>query len=369
MALAKFKEDINERYLEEIEGLEKLRPSRDPRKEWARIAPEISDAVALRGTDGTWWDDNLVFASGKPVTFQMVVARPDAAAHVHWQSTRPGPIPKFEQRGDETTMVASCGLSGDLVASCGNYAKTYRVSFVVEVQPEALPDFAAELAALTAHPPTWTQASFDRFRIGTENVLRAHKLPADFCEGVREYHLGLFHEQLGVGRFGERLDRAYAQLYPFVPYSRLAALICGYQLYRINAFDHPLVRHGLRRLGRVVEFFCGRTKLLRRGTIPNAGSSELIISLLDEGIIAAVEHLICGDTNSGKASIERASKARCGADTQGLERLYFIRVKISLYENNAREANRYAVLLSNSGVPSFRALTKPRSPTVTNASP
>jgi hypothetical protein len=365
MALAKFKEDINERYLDDIEALERRRPRRDPSEGWTRVRAEESDAVALRGTDGTWWDDILVFETGKPVTFETVVARPGVPAHVHWQSPLVGAAPKFEERGGITTMLASCGVSGDLVTNCGNYAKTYRVSFVVQAQPEALPDFAAELAALTAHPPAWTQASFDRFRTSTEGVMQAHKLPADFCDGIREYHLGLFHEQLGEGRFGERLDRAFAQLYPFVPYSRLAALICGYILYRINAFDHPLVHRGLRRLGRVANFFCGHVNPARGGaTIPTAGSSELVISPLDDALIAAVEYLDGGNTNAAQAAAERASTARCRVDTQGLERVYFVRAQIHSRQGNATEAGRYAVLLGNSGVASFRALAQAQAPVI-----
>lgn len=359
MALAKFKEDINERYLDDIEALENSRPRRDPSSEWSRLGKVESDAVALRGADGLWWDDQMVFQVGLKNECDKVAARPSIPSNAAWQSVGNAPRPKITQKNERLAIEAMSAVSGDLVVTCGNYSKTYRISFVQKALPESVPDFARELAALTAHPPSWTQTTFDKFRDGTEQVLASYKLPADFCDGVREYHLGLFHEQVREGRFGDRLDRAYTQLYPFVPYSRLAALICGYYLYRVNEFDHPLVEKGLRRLGSVADFFAGRASIGDEGKSKRLSrSADLVVSAVDEAIIEAIEFLQKGRLLDAESAANRASTARCVGDTHGLERVHFLKAQIFGKLDRDREAARESAMLANSGVRSFRALTE-----------
>jgi hypothetical protein len=362
MALAKFYEDLVESYLEGADSRVNASYGRDLETEWKQKQATVSDAVTLRGADGVLWDDYLVFLTGKPIPFKIDSARAGATVHIRWQSLGDGTVASIREHGASMQLAASQAFSGDLIVSSGNYSKTYRVSFVAGSRPEALPDFAAELAALTANPPTWTQSSFDRFRVSTEAVLQSHKLPADFCDGIREYHLGLYHEQMREARFGERLDRAYAQLVPFAPFSRLATLVCGYHLYRINAFDAPLARTALTRIGRVARFFSGETT-----PVPSASESAnaspletLIISALDEALIAAVEHLDGGRPDLAAADVAKADAARCGIDTQALERIYFLRHEICGRQRDARGATQYATQLCNSAVPSFRALAAPK---------
>jgi hypothetical protein len=360
MALAKFFEDLVESYLEGADARINSGFGRDPEKEWQRKKATVSDAVVLRGRDGILWDDNLVFRTGQRIRFEIVSARADAVVGIKWQSERKGIDAELRKHGSSMELVATQAVSGDLVVSSGNYAKSYRVSFIVGARPEALPDFAAELAALTANPPSWTQSSFDRFRVSTEAVLQAHQLPADFCDGIREYHLGLYHEQLGEARFGERLDRAFVQLTPFVPFSRLATLICGYHLYRINAFEAPLVKEALSRIGRAARFFSGE---VASATTPHAtagvGPHEiLIVSAVDEAIIAAIENLDLGRPELAAMDVEKANVARCGIDTQALERINFLRHEICMRQGNTRGAIQFAMQLSSSSVPNFRALAQ-----------
>lgn len=359
MALAKFFEDIVESYLEGVDARlnASSRSARD--SEWTTKKATVSDAVVLRGSDGILWDDHLVFRTGDRIAFETVPASKGMTVDLRWQDARKGPAPDLRRRDAVTEIVSACATSGDLVARCGNYEKVYRISFVVESQPEALPDFAAELAALTAHPPSWDQSSFDRFREATEIVLQAHRLPADFCDGIREYHLGLYHEQIREGRFGKRLERAYAQLAPFVPHSRLAALISGYHLYRINAFDHPLVM-AFQRIGRVARFFSGAAapKGLRRSATTRNTPGNLIISALDEAVISAVENLDRDRLVLAAADVERAAASCCPVDTQGLERLHFLRFEIHQRRGDLRGAAQHAAALCNSSVPRFRSLVK-----------
>lgn len=366
MALAKYLEDLIESYLEGTDALINGNTGRDLEKEWQHKITTVSDAVALRGKDGVWWDDCLVFLTDHPVPFEIVAARADSNVNLRWQSERSGTTTTLRESAGSMELLSKHAVSGDVIATCGNYSKTYRVSFVTASRPENLPEFAAELAALTENPPTWTQSSFDRFRSATEAVLKAHHLPADFCEGVREYHLGLYHEQIGEGRFGARLDRAHTLLRPFVKHSRLAALICGYYLYRVNAFEQPLVRRAFARLGRVARFFSDKqdTEPTSPASGPSESANELIISALDKAIIAAIEHLDNGSPDLATAEMNRAESARCYADTQGLERTYFLRSEIYSKQNNLRDAAKYAALLANSSVSSFRSRAE-RQPTLT----
>lgn len=362
MALAKFFEDVRESYLDGVDGRINAVYGRDPEREWKLTAATLTDAVALRSREGILFDDNLVFQTGQRVIFEIVCARGDLAVELKWQTAQKGTLTTLPDDKDAVVLISKHAVSGDLVVSCGNYAKSYRVSFIEGLRPENLPDFAAELATLTANPPSWTQSSFDRFRVGMESVLQTHQLPADFCDGIREYYLGLYHEQIGEGRFVERLDRAYAQLSPFVQFSRLGALICGYHLYRVNAFEAPLVTNALGRIGRVARFFSG--EVAPSAPVPKTARKPsrelLIISAVDEAIIAAVEHLDEGDLDLAEASARTAEAARCEIDTQALERIYFLRHEIGLRRGDVRSAAQYAAQLSNSGVANFRALAQPK---------
>ncbi len=360
MALAKFFEDVRESYLEGVDGRINAVYGRDPEREWKLTAATVTEAVALRGRDGILFDDNLVFKTGQRVIFEIVCARADLAVELKWQTAQKGALTTLPNDENAVVLVSKHAVSGDLVVSCGNYAKSYRVSFIAGHTPENLPDFAAELAKLTANPPAWTQTTFDRFRIGMESVLTNHKLPADFCDGIREYYLGLFHEQRREGRFVERLDRAYVQLAPFVQFSRLAALICAYHLYRINAFEAPLVKQILGRIGRVARFFSGEVAAMAPATGEARKSSRelLIVSAVDEAIIAAVEHLDEGDLDLAESCVGNADSARCEVDTQALERIHFLRHRICLRRGDARGTAKYALQLSNSGLANFRALAQ-----------
>lgn len=359
MALAKFFEDLVEDVLDGRRWMFDTGQERDPASEWHAAKRKESTAVRLRHPNGVVWDDREAFPLEDAIVATVETTRPDLPVKVSWRANR-GSSPKIEATRGGVRITASQVNSGDLNITCGDYCKTYRVSFARDLHPKALPDFSAKLAALTENPVSWTQSAFDDFRTDVEALLQAHELPEDYCYGIREFYLGLFHEQIQEARFGERLDRAAMLLHPFIGQSQLALSICGYQMYRINAFGHPLASLALRRIGRAARFFT-EGAFAPEQTAPTKSKAEkakMLISAADHAMMDGIAAMDRGDVSGFWKHAESVDKSLSPHDPQGLERFDFLRAQVCKSTGDERRAKAYAANLAHSITPSFRALAQ-----------
>jgi hypothetical protein len=352
MALAKYLEDLTESYLDGIAALSGGE-TRDPATEWRKREPTPSDVVVLRHPGGCLWDDSECFSVGEKILAAIHAQNPSLKVKVTWTPNhREYSTVKSEQ--GKLLLSASGVVSGRLAVQCGEFLKTYRVAFVQSKRLETLPAFALPLAEITRDPSHWTQPDFDRFREQISVAQVAHELPEEFCQGVREYLLGLHHEQTGEPRFGQRLDTAHRLLRPFVPYSPLARAICTYQSFRLNVFSVAHALQGLSVIRRTSAYFLGLEI-----EQPKGGSSgenlELITSGADSHIFTAVDAAIAEDWRSAADCIMQARASLAPHDYSGRERVAFLALKVAGARGDAKEAARFALELSTSSVPLFVA--------------
>ena len=360
MALAKFLEDITDRFLEDADDRLNGHLGRDWGSGWKATVEVESHAASLVDENGFLWDDRMVFVCGDERVCRVRIAVNGAKVALKWNGRVDAPQPQIIAQENQIRFLSRVSQSGDLHLECGNFSKKYRVSFVHSEPPETLPDFAKELTSLVDSPVEWTQFTFDDFRLKCDDLLAAYQLPQDFCDGVREYFLGIYHEQLNEPHFTKRLEYALTLLTPFFPYSRLAILIGGYIFYRMNAFEVGPVRSGLIRIGQLARFFSSDDIdpiKLKQSSI--TGSQEpLVISSIDQAIIEAIEFLVESKVNDAEKSLNHAELRRCPVDQHAQERIYFVRAKIAQQRGMSLDASRYAGLLVNSSVPSFQKFAK-----------
>ena len=255
MALAKYFEDIEERWLD------------DTASRYESRVTELLDLFPARaaGAGGVYltrsgrrMEDIEVCEAGQTLDLA-VVSTPGTA----------GPVVEIEEEAGrrELKISSSGGIkvpfekagTRRLQVSSGGYIKPYSIQVVEPFQIEQLPDFAKLIQSLADNPPQWTAQTFAQFRVLLEAIVTNAGAPELFVHGIIEYHLGLFQEEQRLPAFRERLQAAYGCLRWFIPYSDIARLICAYYLYCANEFEAAAKLCSGRgsRLGRAASFYTG----------------------------------------------------------------------------------------------------------------
>lgn len=236
MALAKYLEDISERWLENTQARYE-----DRLKElFMRFPALVSSAGEVYLTrHGRRMEDIEVCEAGQTLHLALVVKEGAAT-----------PKCEVELDGRWQEIPLKAGLTIDLpmpqaaqrqmrVISAG-YLKEYTLHVIQALRVESQPDFAKFIHELSDNPPNWNEASFADFRRKLEAILVAHNAPRLFMDGVIEYHMALFHEERRLASFRDRMQSAYGHLRWFIPYSDIARLICIHYLYCANEFEAAL---------------------------------------------------------------------------------------------------------------------------------
>lgn len=253
MALAKYFEDIEDRWLEETAGRYEFRVS----ELLDLFPPRAAHAGEVYLTrSGRRMEDIEVCEVGQTLDLA-VVSTPGTAE----------PLVEIEEDSGrrELKMSSSGGIkvpfkktgTRRLQVSSGGYIKPYSIQVVEPFQIEQLPDFAKLIKSLADNPPQWTEKTFEQFRVSLEAILGKAGVPELFVHGLIEYHLGLFQEEQRIPAFRERFQAAYGFLRWFIPYSDIARLICAYYLYCANEFEAAakLCSGWESRLGKAVVFY------------------------------------------------------------------------------------------------------------------
>jgi len=224
-----------------------------------------------------------------------VVSAPGAAKPEVTIEEGPG-RQKCQPRSDTSFELefATTGLKCLQVNSAG-YIKRYTVYAVEPFRVEQQPDFTQLIQTLTDYPPKWTDETFTVFRNQLEQVLRAHKAPQLFIDGIVEYFLGLFHEEQRRPAFRDRLQQSYGNLRWFIPYSDIARLICTQFLFSANEFAAAeKICHGATgRLRSSILFFLDRNQSTpltpKASKVVSRPSVSLLVALPDLLTFQAIE--------------------------------------------------------------------------------
>lgn len=355
MGLAKFKEEINERYLDAVfPAPRSIAP--------APTAPQpVTSDVRALNLDGSPVEDLVVFTTEQKLDFIVSSNAPMSAIRVSLQQEPPGM--KLNGTGErQFTIGSSKPGSGRLLLICGAYHKAHQVAFIQPTRPDSIPEVDTLLKNLDTNPVTWNATYGQSLHDRLARILKKHDLPPEFGDGVYEYHLGLVHEAEGDGRFVERLERAFALLKPFSRHSPYTNLVCRYFLLRVNEFAPLGIKRATSVLDRACAFFaqpfkpCSEPRRDRAANSvqPRAGSLELLIALPDCHLLEAVGAYECGDVAKASVLLDAARESRNAEDPQRDAKLSFLAARIARSMNERRAAVRHYTSLQFSPCEFFR---------------
>jgi hypothetical protein len=253
MALAKYREDIEERWLEDnagryeatLAGLFSFLPRRaDP-------AGEVYLTRAERRME-----DIEVCEVAQPISVRIFPTTGAAAPQVVIEEG-PKRFPSKPRKDGTLDIKFSTVGQKRVEVSSGGYIKSYTIYAVEPFRMEQQPDILQLLQKLTDFPPKWTDESFAQFRVKLEAVMIKLKAPEVFINGVIEYFFGLFLEDNQRPGFRERFQTSYGHLRWFIPYSDIARIICAQYLFCANEFAaaEKVCSHSSGRLQRTLCFF------------------------------------------------------------------------------------------------------------------
>ena len=342
MALAKYLEDIEERWYEEtavryesyLSELFELLPAR----------PVESGEVFL--TRGNRRMEDIEVCEAGQMLDLVVVSTSNAAAPVveiekesGWQVLRITPTGAFNLT---LKKKGACRLQ----VSSGGYIKFYSIQIVEPFQIEKLPDCAELIKSLANNPPQWSSTTFQEFCGKLKDILEEASVPELFIRGIIDYHLGLFHEEQRLPAFRERFQTAYGCLRWFIPYSDIARLICAYYLYIANEFEaatNLCSNHG-GRLRRATTFFAGKTvvsSVVSQTSKLSEGGLPLLMALTDVLTFQAIEALDVNKLENAEELIEVIRRGTVQSfDKERHERICFLKAFICKKKGDLLESRR-----------------------------
>jgi hypothetical protein len=359
MGWARYYEDIEERYGDDTrDRYEQYLKSLEPDGHLPQQSFRPGEVWAV--CNGRRFEDYMAFPVDKRIQFRV--------------ETEPGcEPPEVELRDgvaerelapdatDSYSIFSRMPTTVILVLKCGGHRKEYFVHFLKAGSIDKIPEFAVLITALTKNPPTWSTQTFLHFREKLETVLTDQSVPKQFADGVVEYHLALFYENLRSPSFGKLLERANELLRCFTPYSDYAAMICGFYLFRTNAFDHGAVANigRLPSLKRVFEFFTSPyDEAMRPETMKKRHNQGLQMDILvprpDHTLIQALLCAKSGDLPKAASQVEETwGMLEPDFDAQRERRLTFLEARIHRAGRNMKAATVCYKRLEFSSQPRF----------------
>ena len=278
MALAKYLEDIEERWLDDTRGRYESRLAELFLQFASSLAP-AGDVYLTRS--GRRMEDIEVCEVGQSLSLKLISTPGAATPEVTIEEGSARQISRPRTDGSFPVKFVTPG-SKRLQATSGGYIKSYTVYAVEPFRVEHQPDFTRLIHSLTDYPPKWTDESFGVFRNQLEKVLLAHTVPQLFIDGIVEYFLGLFHEEQRRPAFRERFQQAFGNLRWFIPYSDVARLICTQFLYCANEFAaaEKICQGATSRLRSSIAFFLNNEHITPKISKPNKSVARQAVSLL-----------------------------------------------------------------------------------------
>lgn len=358
MGWARYYEDIEERYADDTrDRYERYLNSLEQNRELPK--PQFRPGEVWAVCNGRRFEDSMAFPVKTHIQFRVEAESGSELSEVRVR----GDGAERELASDATgnfSVFSNISTTILLVLKSGAYRKDYIVHFLEIGSIDKIPEFAVLVAALTDNPPAWSAATFPLFREKLEAVLIDYSVPKQFGDGIVEYHLALFYENLRSPDFGKLLERSNQLLRCFTPYSDYAAMICGFYLFRTNAFDYGTVANidRLPSLKRVFEFF---TSPYDKAMTPealttkqNSAPMDILVPGPDHDTIQALFCAKSGDYGQAIAKVKETwSMLEPSLDFQRERRLTFLEARIHRASGNTKDATVCYERLEFSSQPRF----------------
>jgi hypothetical protein len=347
MALAKYFEDIEERWLEETAGLYESRLS------------EVFDAFPARPSQA-----GVVYLTrGGRRMEDIEVCEVGHTLELGIFST-PGtsiPVVEFDEDSGRRELGITAGTvrvpllkagTRHLRISSDGYVKPYEIHVVEPLRLGQLPDFAKLIHSLSDNPPQWTEESFEEFRSKLASILAKAAVPELFSIGLNEFHIALFHEERRLPGFRDRLQTAYGCLRWFIPYSDIARMVCTYFLFCANEFEaaYRLSSAGRSRLERAAEYLLDQMPSeAESGATTKTGLSRLplLMALPDVLSFQAIEAIDTGRLDDAAELLSVTRRHTLPTfDKERAERLALLEARMAEIKGDLAEARaRFEILL------------------------
>ena len=233
MALAKYLEDISDRYHESDAVMERLErtflpgtfePTPPPTTGWVRLC-----------LHSTSLPDRIVILKGEAPEFYIETDIPDAPFEACFVSAPLAELPTVDVFGHKICFQPTQEGLYRLQLSCGSYHKDYEIDVAGTLEFDVQEPIQRGYLYLQDRPDEWTRERLDSLK---SLMNRPVGVPDTFCNGILDYHLALFHSEHGnLITANRRFEDAYKNLRPYIAYSDVARFICDYVCYLMNRFE------------------------------------------------------------------------------------------------------------------------------------
>lgn len=236
MALAKYLEDITERFFDGLAVMDRLgstfipgtyEPAPVPPTSWIRL--NLKNAPL---------PDRIALLSGDSPTFEVETDDAEAPFTAGFVSGPNVELPEVILSDQSLSFhLLKEGLYR-LQLTCGSYRQTYEIDVTETLDLDRQEAIQNGYLALQDCPNEWTRDRLDYLKKEMGPAKRPPGIPSTFCNGILDYHLALYHSEKGKTETANaRFLDAYRNLRPYIAHSDVARFVCDYIHYLMNRFE------------------------------------------------------------------------------------------------------------------------------------
>jgi hypothetical protein len=292
MALAKYLEDITDRWFEDLAATGRLEatfvpgtyePAPSPPTSWIRLNLKNSPLP-----------DRIALLSGDEPCFEVTTDSPNALFQAAFVSGPESKLPTVLLSGRTLSFkLLKAGLYR-LQLICGSYRQDYEIDVTETLDLDRQDTIQQGYLALQDRPDEWTRDRFDSLKKRMSPANRPAGIPSTFCNGILDYHLALYHSEQGKAEIANsRFVDAYRNLRPYIAHSDVARFVCDYIHYLMNRFEGCTGTTSKGKFGGLRAFLSSpfEDSLRDRGRSPARNPSryvEVLVLSLDQKLIEVV---------------------------------------------------------------------------------
>lgn len=236
MALAKYLEDITDRYFEDKAAMERLEATFAPGT-YQAAPPVHTGWVRLVLYSGPL-PDRIALVEGENPSFGIETDKAGAPFGIGFTAGPRAQVPEVMVTDRKVSFLLPHDGLYVLKVSCGAYSKDYEIDVTRTLDLDQQGPIQQGYLYLQDRPDEWTRERLDALKRMMIPANRPAGVPDSFCNGILDYHLALFHAENENERVAnQRFEDAYRNLRPFIAHSDVAHFICDYIRYLMNQFD------------------------------------------------------------------------------------------------------------------------------------
>jgi hypothetical protein len=295
MALAKYLEDITDRYFEDKAAMERLEATFAPGTYQA--APQVHTGWVRLALNGGPLPDRIALVEGEEPIFSIETDKAGAPFGIEFTAGPRAQLPEVHIADRKVHFTLQHDGFYVLKVSCGAYSKDYEIDVTRTLDLDHQDPIQQGYLYLQDRPDEWTRERLDALKRMMIPDNRPAGVPDSFCNGILDYHLALFHaESENEGVANLRFEDAYRNLRPFIAHSDVAHFICDYIRYLMNQFDGCDSGRSRGRFGGLRSFlrapYVGSFDVHPEATPAPAGRYiEVLVKSIDQQLLDVVKSL------------------------------------------------------------------------------